>query len=222
MSSPFAEDVPNHRNTQRLEAFSDGVFAIAITLLILEIKIPKHEDIERFGGLASYLTHLWPSYLAYVFSFVMIGIYWSNHHWLLRFVYRTNHTFNLLHIFFLMAVCFLPFPTAIFGEFFTNPALQIPAITTWCVGFFLPIAPTLALILYAFRRHRLVHPRLNRGFMRNLVLKMVASLTFSLIAIASSFWFPMIALSLMGMMWLLFFLPPAEPVYDEEPTGTME
>ena len=52
----------------RLDAFCDGVFAIAITLLILEVKIPKHEDIVQYGGLVSYLVHLWPSYFAYAFS----------------------------------------------------------------------------------------------------------------------------------------------------------
>ena len=62
-------------STQRLEAFSDGVFAIAITLLILEIKIPHESDIEKFGSLSWYLLNMWPSMLAYVLSFIIIGIY---------------------------------------------------------------------------------------------------------------------------------------------------
>ena len=66
-------------STKRPEAFCDGVFAIAITLLILEIKIPGREEIEKYNGLQNYPVHLWPSYFAYIFSFSTIGIYWANH-----------------------------------------------------------------------------------------------------------------------------------------------
>ena len=66
--------------TQRIEAFSDGVFAIAITLLILEIKVPHLAGGDGTRTLTSALLGLWPSYFVYVFSFVMIGIFWANHH----------------------------------------------------------------------------------------------------------------------------------------------
>ena len=86
-----------HANeTQRIEAFSDGVFAIAITPLIIEIGVP------RVGGgesLSDALGDLWPSYGAYVLSFVMIGIYWANHHSVFRLFIRIDHFFLMLNVF---------------------------------------------------------------------------------------------------------------------------
>jgi uncharacterized membrane protein len=70
------------RGTERIEAFSDGVFAIAITLLVLEIKIPH---LQGGSNLFSSLLGLWPAYFGYVLSFVMIGIYWANHHYIFKF-----------------------------------------------------------------------------------------------------------------------------------------
>ena len=67
-----------------MEAFSDGVFAIAITLLILEIKVPHLHGTARVADLATALRGLWPYYFAYVFSFVIVGIYWANHHYIFK------------------------------------------------------------------------------------------------------------------------------------------
>jgi uncharacterized membrane protein len=101
--------------THRVESFSDGVFAIAITLLILEIKVPL------FGGgnsrdLASALLGLWPSYFGYVFSFVMIGIHWIQHHYVFKLYERSDHNFALLNMLYLMTIAFVPFPTAVLAR----------------------------------------------------------------------------------------------------------
>ena len=103
--------------TQRIEAFSDGVFAIAITLLILEVKVP-HSDAAAGKRLAEALFALWPSYFTYVLSFVTIGIYWANHHYVFQLYERTNHVFNLLNVLFLMAISFLPLPMRFWGNTF--------------------------------------------------------------------------------------------------------
>ena len=118
----------------RLDAFCDGVFAIAITLLILEVKIPKHEDIVQYGGLLSYLVHLWPSYFAYAFSFFVIGVYWANHHYLSQFFTHTNHYFNLLTTLFLMCIAFIPFPTALLGDFISDAENRTTAISFYIFG----------------------------------------------------------------------------------------
>src|SRR5438105_2769398 len=114
-------------NTQRLETFSDGVFAIAITLLVLEIKVPELSALKN-SSLSQYLWHNWPKYFAYVFSFVTIGIFWANHHYWFKFFRRTTHGFNLLNVFFLMCISFLPFPTAVLGDYITNPEQRHTAI----------------------------------------------------------------------------------------------
>ena len=96
--------------TTRLEAFSDGVFAIAITLLILEIKVPPLADLGHG------LLQLWPSYLAYSISFVVIGAIWINHHAMFGWIDRVDQKLMLLNTLHLMFIAFLPFPTAVLAE----------------------------------------------------------------------------------------------------------
>ena len=80
-------------DTARLEAFSDGVFAIAITLLVLEVRVPGGS-----GSLAHKLADAWPSYLGYVVSFVTIGIMWANHHAVFRLIARTTHGLIVVYL----------------------------------------------------------------------------------------------------------------------------
>ena len=97
--------------TSRLETFSDGVFAIAATLLILEIRVP-----EDTHDLTHALLHLWPSYAAYAVSFVTIGIMWINHHAIFALVGRVDRTYLTIHVFFLLMIAFVPFPTHVVAQ----------------------------------------------------------------------------------------------------------
>jgi len=99
--------------TGRVEAFSDGVFAIAITLLILAVGVD--EALER-GDLRHHLLHLWPAYIAYAVSFVTVGIMWVNHHAVFRHFARVDRPLLLLNILLLMCISFTPFPTRIVAE----------------------------------------------------------------------------------------------------------
>jgi uncharacterized membrane protein len=96
--------------TERLETFSDGVFAIAATLLILEIQLPST------GSVTHELLHLWPSYLAYTIAFLTIGIMWINHHSLFKQIDRVDRTFLAINVVFLMVIAFLPFPTSVLAS----------------------------------------------------------------------------------------------------------
>jgi len=89
--------------TTRLEAFSDGVFAIAATLLILNV----HANSSHLGQT---LVRAWPSYAAYAVSFVTIGIMWVNHHGVFAQIDKVDRTFLMINVFFLMAVAFVPLP----------------------------------------------------------------------------------------------------------------
>ncbi len=95
--------------TGRLETFSDGVFAIAATLLVLEFSVTSGKD------LGHQLLHLWPSYLAYVTSFVTIGIIWMNHHHTVSLIGRLDRTMLFVNNLLLLTVAFLPFPTGLVG-----------------------------------------------------------------------------------------------------------
>jgi len=111
----------------RLEAFSDGVFAIAITLLIIEIKVPHAGEVTAAGGLWPALWHLWPSYLAYLISFVTIGIMWANHHAISHYVRRVDRAYVLATIGLLMSVSFVPFTTAVLAEHLPHPESRTAA-----------------------------------------------------------------------------------------------
>lgn len=104
--------------TTRLEAFSDGVFAIAITLLILEIRVPEHSETQ---GLAPALAHLWPSFLAFATSFFEIGVMWINHHRLFTMIGTTDQRLLIWNMMLLFGIAFLPFPTALLARNLTNP-----------------------------------------------------------------------------------------------------
>jgi uncharacterized membrane protein len=106
--------------TNRLEAFTDGVFAIAATLLILEITV----DTSHTNDLGSALLHLWPSYLAYVTSFITIGIIWMNHHTCVETIARVDRVFLFLNLLLLMTVAFLPFPTRLVAHYLQRPGEQ--------------------------------------------------------------------------------------------------
>ncbi|MGH2686033.1 MAG: TMEM175 family protein [Actinomycetota bacterium] len=104
--------------TSRLEAFSDGVFAIAITLLVIEVRVPHAED----GELAHALVEQWPSYAAYAISFAVIGIMWVNHHALMDLVARVDRPLLFLNLMLLMFIAFMPFSTALLAEHLVAPS----------------------------------------------------------------------------------------------------
>jgi uncharacterized membrane protein len=99
--------------TARIEAFSDGVFAIAITLLILEIQVPPQTP---HGGLRRALMNLWPSYLAFLASFMTIGVMWLNHHRLFTLINKKDDGLIAFNLLLLLGVTWLPFPTALLAE----------------------------------------------------------------------------------------------------------
>jgi uncharacterized membrane protein len=110
-------------STSRLEAFSDGVFAIAVTLLVLLFDVPKDG-----GTLSQALLHQWPSYLAYAVSFLTIGIMWVNHHDVMHQIGHADRTFLFLTIGLLMCVAFVPYPTAIVAEFIRGSDREAAAL----------------------------------------------------------------------------------------------
>lgn len=103
-------------STSRVEAFSDGVIAIAITLLILEIKPPNFDEVKAGKDLLEVLAKEGSSYIAYLLSFVGIGIIWVNHHIMFKYIQRIDRLLLNLNLLMLLAVSFTPFPTALLGR----------------------------------------------------------------------------------------------------------
>jgi uncharacterized membrane protein len=107
--------------TNRLEAFSDGVFAIAATLLILNV-------VEPAGPLGQGLLHIWASYVAYAVSFVTIGVIWINHHGVMAQIAKVDRLFLLVNVIFLMLIAFIPFPTRLLAEHIMADGAQAAAL----------------------------------------------------------------------------------------------
>jgi uncharacterized membrane protein len=123
MDTP-AQDAADQTETGRLEAFSDGVFSVAITLLVLGLTVPALTDRERLAhGLTAALLSQWPSYLTYVLSFLTILIMWVNHHALFRVVRRTDQSFLILNGLLLLVVTTFPFATAMLAMYLPQPVL---------------------------------------------------------------------------------------------------
>lgn len=101
-------------STSRLEAFSDGIFAIAITLLVLELKVP---DIGEHGALWPALRHDWPQFAAYLTSFLVIGTMWANHHSMFREIRRTDRTLIFLNLLLFLWTALLPFTTDLLATY---------------------------------------------------------------------------------------------------------
>ena len=104
-------------STGRVEAFSDGVLAIAITLLVLDLRVPPRDGTH--GSLAHQLAHEWPSYAAYVTSFLVIGIIWINHHTVFQLIGRVDRVLLFINLILLMFVAAIPFTTSLLAEYLT-------------------------------------------------------------------------------------------------------
>jgi uncharacterized membrane protein len=126
-------EAPIQRETTRVEAFSDGVFAIAITLLILDIKVPApdavvsgqiaHADRWLLGALG----RQWPGYVAYFTSFAVILVMWVNHHRIFSLLRKTDHPFLFWNGLLLMLISIVPFPTSLLATYFMTPAAKVAA-----------------------------------------------------------------------------------------------
>ena len=135
-------------STARLETFADGVFAIAATLLILNVDSQVKEGSSAIGH---QLVEIWPSYIGYAVSFVTIGIIWSNHHTVMAQLERVNRTFLLLNVFLLMCVAFLPFPTRLVAEHIRGEGAQAAALA---YGFTLTSTALCYLAIWFYAAHR--------------------------------------------------------------------
>jgi uncharacterized membrane protein len=122
--------------TKRVEAFSDAVFAIAITLLILEIKVPTQNQ----GRLADLLLRQWPSYLAFITSFAYIGILWISHHRMFNHITKSTDALLALNLLLLLGVTVVPFPTAVLAEHLHGPDRRTAAILYNATFVFIAVA----------------------------------------------------------------------------------
>jgi uncharacterized membrane protein len=155
-------------DTNRLEAFSDGVFAIAITLLVLNLTVPSTTGPGSAESLARKLQHHWPSYSAYVVSFLVIGIIWVNHHYVFKLIVQVDRPLLFINLMLLMAVSVLPFPTAMLAEYIQHgPADSHLAAAIYSATMLVMSLAFSGLWLWVTRESgSLLHDRLDRVIAR--------------------------------------------------------
>ena len=191
---PEAEAAPEPRprlrgfRTGRLEAFSDGVFAIAVTLLILDIGVSGTAGYD----LGAAIRGLWPSYLAYVASFSTIGAAWLAHNAITEYLDRTDAAFVRLNLLLLLFVSFLPFPTRLVAEYIRQDKAERVAVTFY--GIVLLLSSTLLLVLWRYAvRAKLVRPDLADEEIELLTERLTPGLGAYLVLIVSGLFVPVIA-----------------------------
>jgi TMEM175 potassium channel family protein len=194
-------------STSRTEAFSDGVFAIAATLLVLELKVPQVEP----GGLADALLESWPSYATYVVSFLTIGIIWVNHHAVLDRIREVNRPLLFMNLMFLMAVAAIPFPTALLADYLQAGHDERLAAAVYG-GTMSLMGVTFGVIwAYAVVSDDLLHESVDRARARRSLLIFAVGNPLYVLAIGASLLSATLALviyALLALFYLFDVLPP--------------
>lgn len=201
------------RDIRRMEAFSDAVFAIAITLPIVEVQVPKAA--ADLPGLAAELLGLWRSYLGYFMTFVVIGLFWSHHHFSGIIYRKVNHGFLLMTLLFLMAVGFVAFPTRVLAEYLGDPIHNQTATTFYVAALLVASLAWLLKWVYGVKDH-LVDERLEPAYVARLTRKYTLTSAAYLVALLLSFPSPYLALGLAAAITLLYLRAPEPPVYRGE------
>jgi uncharacterized membrane protein len=197
--------------TTRLETFSDGVLAIAATLLIL--------DVHASGSpLGHGLTSIWPSYVAYALSFTVIGIIWVNHHTVIGLLGQVDRRFLFINLFFLMVVAFIPFPTQLVAEHIRDGGADArDAVLAYGITLSLMAVAYNVMWFYAIREGRLLRsdadPKVVAGISSAFRPGVPIYAAATLVAFAS----PAVSLSLFGALALFYVFEGSIFSRDERP-----
>jgi len=186
----------------RLEAFCDGVFAIAITLLILEIKIPPVGSAQSVHEFWHHLLEDWPSWFGFCLSFIIILVTWVNHHNVFKIISKSSPQFTYANGFMLFTVVVLPFSTRLMSEYFPTDLAQ-PAISVYCFSILMHNISWVLFGRAAMYTASLFKDRVSHDIYRKAVYasSLVAFLFYSSLC-ALSFWFPFIAMVIMTISWV--------------------
>lgn len=191
------------KETVRIEGFSDAVFAIAITLLVLDLHVPEANVVKNGTELLIYLKEQWTSYFAFTLSFFSIFIMWVNHHKIFKQIYSRNTAIMFANGLILFLVSAVSFPTALLARFFNGEASNIAV--AFYTGIFVLINISYNLLWFiASRNRKLLRPEITNLAIKKIRNNYLYGLPTYLIAFAISFEFPAIALAI-NLILLIFW-----------------
>jgi TMEM175 potassium channel family protein len=186
----------------RVEAFSDGVFAIVVTLLVLELKVPILRDHTSAGELGHQLVDLIPKFLSWLISFIIVCKFWLNHHHLLTFARHATYGMIWLNSIFLMGQSFIPFPTALMGEYPMN------ALAVGLFGIVMAVNTLLFIALQSYIMRNVVKPELADAQVPHLTQKSFVGVISYLLGVVTMLINIHIAFVLYALTPLFFITPP--------------
>ena len=188
----------------RIEAFSDGVFAIIVTLLVLELKVPALKDPHSVRELTHQLVELLPKFLSWLISFIIVCKFWLNHHHVLGLARHANYALVWLNSIFLMGQSFIPFPTALMGEYAANP------LAVSFFGCVFAVNTLLFLALQAYIVRHLIKPERAAGQDPRFFVKgLVGPLSY--LTGAAAAWLSVHAAFAIYLLTPLFYITPPTP-----------
>jgi uncharacterized membrane protein len=199
----FARFAQGELRLTRLEAFSDGVFAIIVTLLVLELKVPAIKDHASVGELAHQLIELLPKFLSWLISFIIVCKFWLNHHHVLGLARHADYGLVWMNSIFLMGQAFIPFPTALMGEYATN---RLAVSFFGCV---FAINTLLFMALHAYILRRVGKPELVALEDPHITRKSFVGVASYLLGAVAA-WFSIYAAFIIYLITPVFFITPLQ------------
>src|SRR6266581_2047817 len=186
----------------RIEGFSDRVFAIIVTLLVLEVKVPILHDRSSTSELGRQLVDLLPKFLSWLISFVIVCKFWLNHHHLLTFARHATYGMIWLNSIFLMGQAFIPFPIALMGEYPLN------ALAVSLFGVVMAMNTLLFIALQSYIMRNLIKPEMVGAVVPHLTRKSFVGVISYLLGVAATFFNVHLAFVLYALTPLFFITPP--------------
>ena len=202
------------KQTGRLESFSDGVFAVAITLLVFNLQVPHlPAGATSVTALGRELLKQWPSYLTFITSFATILIMWVSHHGIFKLVYRADTPFLFANGLLLLLVTVVPFPTSLVAQYLSTPAAALACAVY--AGVFVVINLSYNLLWWtAVRERRLLHPTVTDSLVKRLTRHILLGLPAYLLATLLAFWNPYVSVGLCSCLWIFW----AFTFYERSPS----
>ena len=183
----------NTISTARLISFSDGVFAIAVTLLVFNLKVPQIAATDVHRILPEMIWAMLPNFTTYILSFLLIAVYWTFHHRLLNLVTRINNPFLWMNIWYLLMVSFIPFPAALYGSY----PHEIFSFIFYIVSMIVVNGISMLMLGYASYKYRLVSKDLSLAPVRYLFFRQFTTIFVFLISIP---------IALYQLRWAVYFM----------------
>ena len=209
------------RGLSRFEGFSDAVFAIALTLLIVEIKAPGSPDgPQGYSDLAGAMAEQWREHLALILCYVVLGAYWLQHHYSGRIYAKTDHWFGAINLLFLLAIVVIPYPIRVWC-FHLGTRFETVAAVTLVVCLALTACTWMSKWFYAMPGRRVMDERLAPDFLGQMTRRYGIATLIQFVAVPVAFAAPRVGVALALLCVAFFLLPQPKPRYKpgEEPNA---